>query len=301
MFGGFKRSGLFGLIGVFVVAAVVATIGLTMGQGESNPKLALGLIFGVIAIFCLIFFVLQRADLERAAGSDAVTTGRAAASGHPVENPTTIGEAELWAALAIAPIDAEAIRARDEVWDVGRRSIRLGMLVTLLIFLTVPPIYLTESLVPLLIGGPLIALAALYGTFRAIGPAGEIDMAFERTNRAMRPLGLEVIERPEGSFEVRGPAMPGFDYRLRGWTVLGGQRHERRVAVRIGGHEDAGSSEVLISGAANEYEAKSKRLIVRSGSEGIAVVRKQGEPRDWLCDLWLAEQLAGGAQPTRPV
>ena len=37
-----------------------------------------------------------------------------------------MAEPELWAALAIAPIDADAVRARDEVWDVGRRSQNWG-------------------------------------------------------------------------------------------------------------------------------------------------------------------------------
>ena len=296
MTGGSKRSGLFGLIGVFVVAGVVAGVGLTMGQGDPNPKLALGLIFGVIAIFVVALIVLQRSDLERAALADAATTGRAAAEGgRAVENPTAMAEADLWAALAIAPIDADAVRARDEVWDVGRRSLRLGMVISVLIFLTVPPIYLLESFVPLLIGGPLIAIAALYGSFRAIGPGGEISQSYERTDRAMKPLGLAVTERPEGGFEMRMPTTPGFDYRLRGWTVLSGERHGRPVAVRIGGHEDAGTTEVYVGGAANEYEARSKRLIVRGGPEGIAVVRRKGDPRDWLCDLWLAERLAGAA------
>jgi hypothetical protein len=321
MAGGFKRSGLFGLIGVFVVAGIVATIALTMGQGDPNPKLALGLIFGVIAVFCLVLFALQRADLERAAGGDAAATSRAAAEGgRQVENPTTMGEAELWAALAIAPIDADAIKARDEGWEVGRRSIRLGMVVTLLIFLTVPPIYLTESFVPLLIGGPLIVIAALYGAFRAIGPGGEISQSYERTDRAMKPLGLAVTERPEGGFEMRMPTTPGFDYRLRGWTVLSGERHGRPVMVRLGGHEDAGTSEVIVGGPAPEFDARArdgrvrageavpariegaldavpnstrwKRLEVNGGPDGIVVVRKKGEPRDWLCDLWLAERLA---------
>jgi hypothetical protein len=321
MSGGFKRSGIFGIVGVFVVAAIAAAIAITMGQGEANPKLALGLIFGAIAIFCAILFALQRSDLERAAGGDAAATGRAAAAGgRQVEDPTTMAEAELWAALAIAPIDADAIRARDETWDVGRRSIRLGMIVTLLIFLTVPTIYLTESFVPLLIGGPLIAIAALYGAFRAIGPGGEISQGYERTDRAMKPLGLAVTERPEGGFEMRMPTTPGFDYRLRGWTVLSGERHGRAAMVRLGGHEDAGTSEVLIGGAVPEFSARSrdgrvraqdgapvaiaaaldsvpnstrwKRLEIDGGAEGIVLVRKRGEQRDWLCDLWLAERLA---------
>ena len=91
MSGGFKRSGLFGLLGVFVVAALAIVIAMTMGQGEANPKLALGLIFGVIAIFCAGLFAFQRSDLERAAGSSARAGERAAAEGgRTIENPMTI-------------------------------------------------------------------------------------------------------------------------------------------------------------------------------------------------------------------
>ena len=292
MSGGFKRSGVFGIVGVFVVAALVVVIAIT-GQGGANPKLTLGLIFGVIALFCFVLFALQRSDLSRAASDDAAASGRAAAEGgRQVENPTTMSEPELWAALAIAPIDADAIRARDEVWDVTRRSQNLGVVMTLLIFLTVPTIYLTESFVPLLIGGPLIALAALYGAFRAIGPGGEISQGYERTDRAMKPLGLQVSERPEGGFEMRMPATPGFDYRLRGWTVLSGERRGRQVAVRLGGHEDAGTSEVIVATPCNGYQARSKRVEIRSGPDGITVVRRKGAQADWLCDLWLAERLA---------
>lgn len=321
MSGGFKRSGAFGIVGVFVVAAIVIVIATTTGQGEANPKLTLALIFGTIAIFCVVLFALQRSDLGRAASAGTAASDRAAASGgRQVENPTTMGEPELWAALAIAPVDADAVRARNEVWDVTRRSQNLGIAVTLLIFLTVPTIYLTESFVPLLIGGPLIAVAALYGAFRAIGPGGELDQGYERTDRAMKPLGLQVSERPEGGFEMRMPATPGFDYRLRGWTVFSGERHGRPVSVRLGGHEDAGTSEVHVGGPVPEFAARSrdgrirpgdaapativvaldavpnstrwKRLEVSGGEQGIGVVRKKGEPRDWLCDLWLAEHLA---------
>jgi hypothetical protein len=322
--GSFRRSGLFGLIGVFVVAAVIVVIATTTGQGEANPKLTMGLIFGVIAVFVVVLFALQRSDLERAAGGDATATTRAAAEGgRQVDNPTTMSEPDLWAALAVKPVDTDAVRARDEIWDVNRRSQRLGWVVMALILLTVPPIYLLESFVPLLIGGPLIVIAALYGSYKAIAPGGEIDSGYERTDRAMAPLGLAVTERPEGGFEMRAPNMLGFDYRLRGWTVLSGERHGRQVTVRLGGHEDAGTSEVLVAGPSPEFEARSKdgrvrpdgeapaavsdklqavpnstrwkRVEVSGGPEGIAVVRKRGEQRDWLCDLWLAERLADSA------
>jgi hypothetical protein len=304
-----------------VLAAVLAVIATTTGQGESNPKLTLGLIFGVIAIFVVVLMALQRADLERAARGDVLATGRAAAEGgRGVENPTTMEEPALWAAMAVAPIDADAVRAREQVWDVGRRSQRLGLVVFALIFLTVPAIYLLESFVPLLIGGPLIALAAIYGSFRAIGPGGEIESGFERTDRAMAPLGLRVTARPKGGFETRAPSMPGFDYRLRGPTELGGERRGRRVTVRLGGYEDAGTSEVHLRAALPEFQARSrdggiraagqgppelaaalaavpnstrwKRIEVSGGPAGLTVARSKGEQRDWLCDLWLAERIA---------
>jgi hypothetical protein len=293
--GGFKRSSRFGLIGVFLVAAAAVAIGLTMGQGEANPKLALGLIFGVIAVFIVVLLVLQRSDLERAAGGDAVKSARAAAeAGQTVEDPTRLEEAELWAALAVGPIDADAIEARSEMWDVGRRGIKLGAVVFLLIFLTVPSIYLFESFVPLLIGGSLIVAAAIYGAWRAIGPGGELDSGYDRMDRAMKPLGLQVTARPKGGFEMRPPTMSGFDYRLRGATELSGERHGRQVTVRFGGYEDAGVSEVSVAARCNPYEAKSKRIEVGSGPEGIAISRHRAAQGDWLCDLWLAERLAGG-------
>ena len=290
--GDFKRSSRFGLIGVFVVAALAAVIGLTMGEGESNPKLALGLIFGVIGIFVVVLLLLQRADLEHAAGGDAKRRDRAAAEeGRAIEDPTAVAEADLWAALAISPIDADAVKAQAEMWDAGRRSIKLGAVIFGLIFLTVPPSYLLESFVPLLIGVPLIVVAALYGAFRAIGPGGELDQGYERMDRAMGPLGFQVTARPKGGFEPRGPTMPGFDYRLRGVTELSGERHGRRVAVRFGGHEDAGLSEVAISTPCHEFEAESKRIAVRSGPDGLVIARRKAAQGDWLCDLWLAERL----------
>lgn len=293
--GDFKRSSRFGLIGVFLLAAVTVAIGLTMGSGEANPKLAMGLIFGAIAVFVLVLLALQRSDLEHAAGGDAAARSRAAAeAGHPLEDPAAVGEAELWAALATGPIDREAIAAQAEMWDVSRRSFKLGAVIFGLIFLTVPPVYLLESFLPLLIGVPLIVAAALYGSFRAIGPGGEVQQGYDRLDRAMKPLGLRVTARPQGGFEMRTPTMPGFDYRLRGATELSGERHGHRVAVRFGGHEDAGTSEVAIAVPCSEFEAKSRRVEVRSGPDGLVVSRRKAEQGDWLCDLWVAERLAAG-------
>ncbi len=291
MAGGFKRSGLFGLIGVVVVAIAVAVIASTAGN-EANPKGTLALIFGVIAVFVVILFVLQRSDLERVAGGDAKAAQRAVAEGGGrIENPTTMGEQELWAGLAVKPIDNEAIKARAQMWDAGRRSLRLGMIVTLLIFLTVPSIYLFESFLPLLIGGPLIVIAALYGSFRALAPGGEMDSAYDKVGLAMAPLGLEVTERPKVSIETREATTGRVGPKIHGALVLSGERHGRQVSVWLGDK----TSEVSVREICGEYAASSKQVKVESGPAGITVARKGGKPADWLCDLWLAERLADAA------
>jgi hypothetical protein len=319
--GGFKRSSLFGLIGVFAVAAIVIVIAISTGEGQSNPKTAYALIFGVLAVFMVILFALQRSDLERVAGGDAKAVQRAVAEGGgKIENPTTMEEQQLWAALAVEPIGSEAIEARGQMWDAGRRSLRLGMIVTLLIFLTVPSIYLFESFVPLLIGGPLIVIAAIYGSIRALAPGGEMDSGYEKVGLAMAPLGFEVTERPTVSIETRDPVTGRVGPKIQGALVLSGERHGRPVSVRLGSGEVSPRSEVTVRVATPEFKAKSKdgkvrpgddvpaslasflrampnstrwkKLAVDGGPEGIVVARKGGDQGDWLCDLWLAERLA---------
>jgi hypothetical protein len=326
--GGFKRSGLFGLIGVVVVMVAVALIALN-GESGANPRGTLALIFGVIALFVVILFVLQRSDLSRAVSGDAKAVQRAVAEGGgAIENPTTMEEQQLWAALAVKPIDEAAIRARGSMWDSARRSQHLGWIVALLIFLTVPSIYLFESFMPLMIGGPLIALAAIYGSVRALAPGGEVDSAYEKVGLAMAPLGLEVTERPKVNIEVREATTGRVGPKIHGALVLSGERHGRQVTVQLGSGEVSPHSEVKVRVPAPEFKAKSrdgkvrpgdavpagiteslrsmpnstrwKKLTVEGGPEGIVVNRKGGTQVDWLCDLWLAERLADavGTQPT---
>jgi hypothetical protein len=321
MAGGFKRSSRFGLIGVFVVAAIVVVIATTTGQGEANPKTTLALIFGVLAVFFVILFALQRADLNRVAGADARGSARSGAEGgRPIDNPTTMDDADLWAAMAVRPIDAEAVKARAAGWETGRRSQNLAMGVTALIFIAVPAMYLTESFVPLLIGAPIIVVLALWGSIRALMPGGEMDRGYENVGRAMAPLGLEVTERPQVSIETREATTGRVGPKIRGALVLAGDRNGRRASVRLDSTETTTRSEVTVSTPAPEFKAKSrdgklrpgddtpekiaarlkdvpsstrwKKVTVEGGPEGIAVTRKGGEQADWLCDLWLAERLA---------
>jgi hypothetical protein len=322
MSGGFKRSGVFGIVGVFVVAAIVVVIATTTGQGEANPKTTMALVFGVIALFVVVLFALQRSDLNRASGASLRSTARAAAEGggRAIENPTTMSEPDLWAAMAVRPIDAEAVKARGAMWASSRRSQNLAMLVTLLIFLTVPSIYLFESFLPLLIGGPLIVIAALWGSIRALMPGGELDKGYDSVGKAMAPLGLEVAERPTVRIETREATTGRVGPRIRGALVLGGDRNGRRVSVRVDSTDTGSRSEVTVAVATPEFSAKArdgrvrpaegtpdnvvaalkatpnstrwKKVTVDGGPKGIVVARKGGAQSDWLCDLWLAERLA---------
>lgn len=321
MSGGFKRSGRFGIVGVFVVAAIILVIALTTGQNEANPKTTLALIFGVLAVFLVILFALQRSDLNRVSGADAHGTARGAAEGgRQIDNPTTMSEPDLWAAMAVGPIDGEAVKARASMWETGRRSQNLAMLVTLLIFLTVPSMYLLESFVPLLIGAPIIVIVALWGSIRALMPGGEMDRGYDNVGKAMAPLGLEVTERPQVNIEVREATTGRVGPKIHGALMLEGERNGSRVTVRLGSTETSSRSEVSVAAPMAEFSAKSrdgkvrpgdgtpenvvaaleavpsstrwKKVTVEGGPEGIAIVRKGGEQADWLCDLWLAERVA---------
>jgi hypothetical protein len=321
MAGGFKRSGVFGVVGVIVVAAIIVIIAITTGQGDANPKATFALIFGVLAVFLVVLFALQRSDLNRVSGADARGTARGAAEGgRQIDNPMTMSEPDLWAAMAVAPIDAEAIKARAAMWESGRRSQNLAMLVTLLIFLTVPPMYLLESFVPLLIGAPIIVVVALWGSIRALIPGGEMDRGYDNVGKAMAPLGLEVTERPQVNIEVREATTGRVGPKIHGALMLEGERNGWRVSVRIGSTETSRRSEVMVAATVPEFKAKSrdgkvrpgdgaperivatlrsvpnstrwKKVNVEGGPEGIAIVRKGGGQADWLRDLWLAERLA---------
>jgi hypothetical protein len=308
----FRRSAIYGIVGVLAVAAIVVVIALSADPQDANPTLQYGLIFGVVGLFLIGLFFFQSRDLRSAEG----ISRRATESGpREVDDPTEMSEPDLWAAMALKPIDSEAAKARGEMWGAARRSMRLGMVVCVLIFLTVPPIYLLDTFVTLYVGVPLIVAVAIFGAIRAVGPGGEVDQGFERIDRAMAPLGLSMTERPELGFERRMPPLWGANARLRGALLIEGQRHGRAVsvsqedtasvtAVRAkvptfeakarDGRIKAGAGAPEAVGAALEGLPRSPRwkgVKVRGGA-GVIEVERKGDPSAWLCDLWLAERLA---------
>ncbi|MFL5908858.1 MAG: hypothetical protein ACJ75Z_14835 [Solirubrobacterales bacterium] len=307
----FRRSAIFGVVGVFVVAGIAIAIALSADPSNANPKLQYGLIFGVLGVFVVLLLLFQRRAMNRAAAGDV----RGLSKGpQEVDDPTKLGDGELWAALAVKPIDRDAIKAREEMWRIARRSLKLGAVIFALIFIAVPPIYLFDTFTPLLIGAPLIVIAAIYGGIRAIGSGGDVDTGYDNMDRAMKPLGLSLMERPEVRMVPRGPTMPGYSAKLFGPTVMAGERHGHRVEVL----QEQGKSEVTVHASVPDFHARAKdgRFLTRDGAsnaagvlrgvsasdrwkgvkvqggaEGIVVDRK-GDPSAWLCDLWLAERLA---------
>ena len=136
--------------------ALVAVIGLNVDERDADPKDTYALIFGIVGAFLILMFFFQSRDLAAAERGEAKAVAQA-----EIANPATMEEPALWASMAVKPIDKDALRARKDVWGAARGSMRLGMVICVLIFLAVPPIYLFDTFVPLLIGAPLIALIAL--------------------------------------------------------------------------------------------------------------------------------------------
>lgn len=299
---------------MFVVAAACVYVSEKYGQNQAHPKKALGLVFAIIGGYVVLLALLQNLDLsraERATVPDEVP--------EVIDNPATLEEPVLWAAMAVEPIDEDAVRARHQVWGTTRASMQGAWLVTGLIMLTVPPVYLLESFVPLLIGGPIILLIVLWKSLRLLG--GGVDEAYDSASRAMAPLGLSVVDHPDVSIEVKGIAPMRTGPVLRGALVLEGERHGRHVIVRMPSTAGVRSpSEVRLALDAPPFEFKSRdgkprpgegvpESVVDSlkgvkgstrwngvrgeaGEGGIVIHRKSAGGSDWMLDLWLAERLA---------
>jgi hypothetical protein len=313
-----STSARFGIIGVLVVMAACAVIGITMGSGQEKPRLALGLIFGIIALYLVILFTLQRRDVNRAAGADAEARAR---DPQEIENPATMSDAELFAAMAVKPISAEASEARAQGWEMARGSINLGIVICVLIFAGVVPIYLLDTFVPFFICAPLIGIIALVKSVRLLGGgSGSVDAAYETAGKAVEPLGLRMTEHPEVGVEPRATPPYSFKSRISGQMVMEGKRHGRSVRVV----NEGGSSQVTVGGRVAKFETKARDgrirlgedgppgvrdalegvpsstrwngVTVEGGAAGITVRRKRDKGSDFLCDLWLAERLAAAAR-----
>src|SRR3954447_15657631 len=114
--------------------AAVAAVALTMGRGQAKPRGALALIFGIVAAYLVLLFFFQTRDVSSAEAKDLEA---ALQPQNEIENPAVLDDAHLWAAMAIHPIDEDAVKARKQIWATSRGSIHTGMLICVLIFVGV--------------------------------------------------------------------------------------------------------------------------------------------------------------------
>jgi hypothetical protein len=308
----FKRSRWFGLGGVVVLMVVVAALALAFGQNTANPTGLYIVIFVLIFGFVAVMLRLQRRDLD-----SAETRARAEATGpiSEVTDPTTANSPSLLAALATGPIDEAAVEeAAADTWELGRSSIRGGGVLMALIACAVIPWQLFQFYWSLYFFVPLIIGYAGYMLSKVMASGGSLAPIYALSEPTMKPLGLTMTETPRVETTPR-VAGSGMQKQITGAAVYEGERHGRNVRLRLGSKtttQIAGSYPGFtirnrsgkLQPAANSPDAVKAVVAplaasplwsgvnVKSGDGGIVVERKDNRG-SWMCDLWLAERLAG--------
>ena len=137
----------------------------------------------------------------------------------------------------------------------------------------------------------------------------------------MAPLGLELTERLQITIEPKSVAPFRMGPGVHGATEFAGERHGRKVTVRMPADESTRSMcQVRVEARAPEFEFRTRDgrlkaadgapaaaaealksvpnsprwngLRGKAGANGIEVEHKGVGHGDWLLDLWLAERLA---------
>jgi hypothetical protein len=311
----FRRSGRFGLVGVGVVAVLVAAIALLFGSG-ANPTGALIAILVVIFGFVGAFMYLQRRDLDSATSAAARDSDAAPV---PVTDPAQADRISLLADLATGPLDRDALAAADsQVWGIARRSVAAGPPMMVLIFCAVVPWLLFQWIWSLVIFAPLIVIYAIYLTARMLVPGGGLDQAYDASEPTLKALGLSETDRPKVEIHSQAMGPQPLRHEVVGASAYAGERHGRAVTVTI-----AGGSTVTVGGAVTPFEVRAsdehlraaarapsgveaalaplrgsgywKDVTFTGGANGVVAERERDGAENWLRDLWVAERLADGS------
>jgi len=312
-----RRSGAFWVFWLAVAAAACAAVAVTTGQHQADPKGTYAAIFGILALYFVAFFVGRAREVT--AGKTADLKGAQRGAQPTIADPTALSNAELYGALAIRPIDKAALKARAQIWETERSGMRSGMLIVVLIFVCVPPMYFLHTFIPTIAGAAVIATFGLCKSFQLMGSG--MGGVYELSDRVMAPLGLKVTEHYSVSIEpnlARGGPAPV----MRGALEMQGERHNRHVKIRTpagGGIRTQRTVEVT-TGSDQEFELRSRdglfhavgeapqsiRSLIAAlprssawngvwaqAAEGAIVIkRKSAAGSDSLLDLWLGERLA---------
>jgi hypothetical protein len=232
----------------------------------------------------------------------------------PITDPTTANSASMMAALAIGPIDHEALEeAEAATWEMGRSSISSGAILMVLIACAVIPWQLFQFYWSLYVFVPLIVGYAVYMLSTIMAPGGSLAPLYRLSEPTMTPLGLVLTEAPVVQTGPR-PVGPGMQKQITGAATYEGERYGRPVKLRL-----ATKTQTTVGGAYPTFTIRNREgrlrpatgspgaiesvidplpasplwrgVNVKGGPEGIVVERKDNRS-SWMCDLWLAERLA---------
>ena len=311
------------LVTIALAAATFAVVDARTDDVSGRTQGTAALV--VIGVGIAVMVLVQRAWTARArrrAALEAVRGAREAAAAGTITDPVKLSPNALLAAMAIHPVDEEALVAGgDRGWAIAERSQRSATAMTLLIVvLMVPALALQEVRLVALGAVPIVGYAVVLAA-RVIRPGGTLDQAYAAHDAMLAPLGLSGAERPDVVLVPR-LAGEGMQSKVMGPTVLSGERHGRTVSVTI----DGSQSETRVAGVYPAFELKGHRqrvraegsvppavegilaslgpsprwtsMKLRSGPDGIRVSRRSGAEQPWLYDLWLAERLASSGSTT---
>ncbi len=297
----------------------VVLVALSVDPTDPNPKGTYALIFGIVGAYVFLLLAIQRLDIEAAARQRARPS---IAPGTTIDNPMTVPEPDLWAALATGPIGDQAIRAHGLAWGLVRKSNNTAWIVCVLIFTCVPMTYMLESFVPVLVGAALIVLVSIaYLVGLAGAGGGELQDAYDAIDASLEPLGMSLVERPSIGAGFRPVPPYGLKSEIRGAVRFSGERDGRAVGVTMEGNECVVR---LAAPGIPAFEAKTRDGKVRGkrrgdlpaeievvlgaipgspawkgttlSSDGDEIVARQKPipERGWMPCLWLAERVADG-------
>ena len=236
--------------------------------------------------FVAALFYLQRRDLNRAEDRSRLS---AAAPVEPVTDPTTVELGSLLAALAIEPIDHDAIsRATGRSWGMVRESQHAGWILTVLIACAVVPWQLWQEIWSIVVFVPAIVVYVLYLCVRVLIPGGTLDSAYDDSAATLEPLGLELTERPRVKLRRQPLGPQPIRHRIEGPVAYSGRRHGRAVSIRF-----EGGATTTLSGAVQPFEVEAKGERLRAAPGAPAAVAAALAPLR-ASSYWKGVEATGG-------
>jgi hypothetical protein len=226
------------IIGMMVIVTVMVSLGLAQPSNQNLVFVALILVGIYLAgIFYFQFRTVDRIEAGPAGasvGEDAARGEAAAAGDHPPGDWQA-----MMRALAVKPMDAASQRAATgATTGIVRSQLKYGMLLCAAILIGVALFYggVDAAIRPFGEGGPgfpvalapvflLIAYGVLRIPFTLAAAQGAGDAYLE-------PLGLRITEMPRVGVRPR-LAGGGMQTDTSGPTVMSGERHGRKVEVRL--------------------------------------------------------------------